>query len=136
MIKGEELIMSEVLQSILYAVITAAVPVITTFLCKWLFSLYENNKVKIKNETVREVLDKVVDMLVAVVETTTSTYVKQLKNDGMFDEVAQQEAFKRSFEAAKKLLTEESINIIAETYGNVDEYLTNKIEQLVEELKK
>jgi hypothetical protein len=136
MIKGEELIMSEVLQSILYAVITAAVPVITTFLCKWLFSLYENNKVKIKNETVREVLDKVVDMLVAVVETTTSTYVKQLKKDGTFDEAAQQEAFKRSFEAAKKLLTEESVKIIAETYGDVDEYLTNKIEQLVEELKK
>lgn len=128
--------MSEVLQNILYAVITAVVPVITGFVCRWLLSLYENNKAKIKNEEIKFVLEKVADMLAAVVETTTSTYVKQLKKEGLFDADAQKEAFRRSFEAAKKLLTEESAKIIAETYGDVDTYLTNKIEQLVEELKK
>ena len=122
-------------ENILYAVITAAVPVITGFVCKWLMSLYESNKSKIKDETVRGVLDKTADMLVSVVETTTSVFVKQLKVEGKFDDEAKAAAFKMSFETAKKMLTEESTKIIAETYGDVDEYLTNKIEQLVEKLK-
>lgn len=123
-------------ENILYAVITAVVPVITTFVCKWLASLYENNKTKIKNEKAQAVLGQVADMIVAAVETTTSTYVKELKAENLFDADAQKEAFKKTFEAVKKQLTEESTKIIAETYGDVETYLTNKIEQFVEELKK
>lgn len=126
----------EVLQNILYAVITAAVPVITGFVCTWLASLYEKNKTKIKNENVRVTIKQVTDMIVAAVETTTSTYVKQLKTDNLFDAEAQKEAFNKTFDAVKKQLTEDSVKIIAETYGDVDMYITNKIEQLVEELKK
>ena len=126
----------EVLQNVLYAVITAAVPVITGFVCRWLTSLYESNKMKVKNEKAQVVLGQVADMIVAAVETTTSTYVKQLKADNLFDVNAQKEAFNKTFEAVQKQLTEESTKIIAETYGDVETYLTNKIEQFVEELKK
>ena len=128
--------MKEVLQNILYTVIAAVVPVITGFVCKWLASLYENNKSKIKNEKAQYVIEQVTDMIVAAVETTTSTYVKALKAENLFDADAQKEAFNKTFEAVKKQLTEESTKIIAETYGDVEAYLTNKIEQLVEELKK
>lgn len=128
--------MVEVLQNVLYAVIAAAVPVITGFVCRWLASLYENNKVKIKNEKAQAVVGQVTDMIVAAVETTTSTYVKQLKADNLFDADAQKEAFNKTFDAVKKQLTEESAKIIAETYGDVETYLINKIEQFVEELKK
>lgn len=126
----------EVLQNVLYAVITAAVPVITTYLCRWLASLYESNKTKVKNEKAQAVLGQVTDVIVAAVETTTSTYVKQLKADNLFNEDAQKEAFNKTFETVKKQLTEESTKIITEIYGDVEIYLTNKIEQLVEELKK
>ena len=126
----------EVLQNVLYAVITAAVPVITGFVCKWLVSLYESNKTKVKNEKAQAVLGQVADMIVAAVETTTSTYVKQLKADNLFDADAQKEAFNKTFEAVHKQLTEESTKIIAETYGDVETYLINKIEQFVEGLKK
>ena len=126
----------EVLQQVLYAIITAVVPILTGFLCKWLASLYENNKTKIKNEKVSATIGQVTDMIVAAVETTTSTYVKQLKADQLFTGDAHKEAFNKTLEAVKKQLTEESTKIIAETYGDVDTYLTNKIEQLVEETKK
>ena len=128
--------MLELLQNILFAVITAVVPVATTFICRWLISLYEEKKVKIKNEKARATVDLVTDMIVAAVETTTSTYVKQLKAESLFDAEAQKEAFNKTFESVKKQLTEESTKIIAETYGDVETYLTNKIEQFVEELKK
>ena len=126
----------EVLQNVLYAVITAAVPVITGFVCRWLASLYEGNKIKVKNEKAQAVLGQVTDMIVAAVETTTNTYVKQLKADNLFNADAQKEAFNKTFEAVQKQLTEESAKIIVETYGDVETYLTNKIEQFVEELKK
>lgn len=128
--------MLEFLQNLLIAVITAAVPVVTTYLCRWLESLYESNKTIVKNEKAQAVLGQVVDMIRAAVETTTSTYVKQLKADNIFDENAHKEAFNRTFEAVKKQLTDESERIIAEIYGDVETYITNKIEQFVEELKK
>lgn len=131
----EELNM-EVLQNVLYTIIAAAVPVLTTFLCTWLKSLYDSNKVKIKNEMVSATLGNVTDIILAAVETTTSTYVKQLKADNLFDANAQKEAFNRTFDTVKKQLTEDAIKVITETYGDLETYLTNKIEQFVEESKK
>ena len=126
----------EFVQELLFAIIAAAVPVATTFLCKWLVSLSEANKVKIKNEKAQATIGLVTDMIVAAVETTTSTYVKQLKAENLFDANAQKEAFNRTFETVQQQLTEDSKKIIAETYGDVETYITNKIEQFVEELKK
>lgn len=126
----------EFVQELLLAISTAAIPVVTTFVCKWLISLSNANKVKIKNEKAQATIGLVTDMIVAAVETTTSTYVKQLKADNLFDANAHKEAFNKTYEIVKKQLTEESMKIITETYGDVETYLTNKIEQLVEELKK
>ena len=125
----------EFVKEILFAIIAAAVPVATTFLCKWLVSLSEANKVKVKNEKAQATIGLVTDMIVAAVETTTSTYVKQLKAENLFNADAQKEAFNKTFEAVQKQLTEDSRKIIAETYSDVDTYITNKIEQFVEELK-
>ena len=126
----------EFLQNLLYAIITAAVPVLTAFLCTWLKSLYDNNKIKINNEKISAMLANVTDIIVAAVETTTNTYVKQLKANDLFDAEAQKEAFNRTFETVKKQLTADAIKIIKEIYGDAEVYLTNKIEQFVEELKK
>lgn len=126
----------EFVKELLLAIIAAAVPVATTFLCKWLLSLSEANKIKVKNEKVQTTIGLITDMIVTAVETTTSTYVKQLKAENLFDADAQKEAFNRTFETVKKQLTDDSKKIIAETYGDVETYITNKIEQFVEELKK
>ena len=126
----------EFLQNLLYAIITAAVPVLTVYACKFLQSLYDNNKNKIKNENVRETLNRVTDVIVAAVETTTNTYVKQLKAENLFDANAQKQAFNITYKSVKNQLTTESSAIIEEIYGDVEAYLTSKIEQFVEELKK
>ena len=126
----------EFLQQLLYAIIMAAVPVLTTFACKYLQALYEEHKSKIKNERMRIILGQVTDMVAAAVETTTNTYVKQLKADNLFDADAQKEAFNRTYNTVKKQLTSESVEIIQEAYGDIEVYIENKIEQLVEELKK
>ena len=126
----------EILQNVLYAIITAAVPVLTGFMCRYLQSLYEKNKDKVKNEKVQLILGQVTDMITSAVQTTTSTYVKELKANNLFDANAQKEAFKRTYEAVIKQLTNDAKKIIAETYGDVETYLTNQIERKVEEQKK
>ena len=125
----------EFLQELLLAIITAAVPVITGFICKWLQSLYESNKNKIKNDNTQFILGQVTDMIATAVVTTTSTYVKNLKANELFDEEAQKKAFNKTFEAVKHQLTDEARKIIEASYGDVETYLTNKIEQFVEQLK-
>lgn len=125
----------EFVQNILYAIITAAVPVLTVYACKFLQALYEEHKGKIKNETIRTVLGNVTDMIASAVTTTTSTYVKNLKAEGLFDADAQKEAFNKTYEAVKQQLTAESKEIIEQVYGDIETYLTNKIEELVETLK-
>ena len=126
----------EILQNVLYAIITAAVPVITTFVCRYLQSLYEKNKDKIKNEKGQIVLSQVADMITSAVETTTSTYVKELKANDLFNAEAQKEAFNRTYEAVTKQLTDDTKKIIIETYGDIETYIINQIEQKVEQLKK
>jgi hypothetical protein len=126
----------EFLENLLIAIITASVPILTTYLCSFLKSLYDNNKANIKNERARFVLGQVTDMIAAAVETTTSTYVQQLKSDDLFDKDAQKAAFKKTYDAVAKQLTKESMDIITENFGDMETYLTNQIERFVEELKK
>lgn len=123
-------------EKVLIAVITAVVPVLAGFLSTWLKSLYDKNKTKIKNEKAQVTLGLVNDMIRAAVETTTSTYVKELKKAGTFDIEAQKEAFNKTWTAVQAQLTTDARTIIQEVYGNVDTFLTNKIEQTVEESKR
>lgn len=125
----------ELLQDLLYAVIVAAVPVLTTFVCKWIKSTYDANKVKVKNENVQVVLGNVTDMIISAVTTTTNTYVRALKQDKLFDKEAQKEAFNRTKTAVMAQITSDSAAIIEQVYGDLDVYINNMIERFVEELK-
>lgn len=126
----------EFLQNLLFAVISAAVPVVTMFICQWLQSIYNRNQNKIKDEKLASVLAKVTDIVTEAVETTTSTYVKGLKAENLFDEKAHKKAFKMTYDAVKKQITDDTAAIISEEFGDIEVYLTNKIESLVEHLKK
>lgn len=123
-------------EKILIAVITAVIPILAGFLSTWLKSLYDNNKIKIKNEKAQVTLGLINDMIVAAVKTTTNTYVKELKQAGTFDAEAQKEAFNKTWTAVQAQLTTDARTVIQDVYGNIDAFLTNKIEHTVEELKK
>lgn len=125
----------EFLQKLAYAVITAAVPVLTVYLCNWLRSLNIANKEKVGNEKVQLVLNNVTDMVISAVITTTNTYVKELKAENLFDKDAQLIAFNKTKEAVMAQITEDSAAIIESVYADIDVYITNLIERYVEELK-
>ena len=126
----------EFLKDILYILITAAVPVLTTYLCKFLYSKWTEGKVKIENEKISNTLDNVVTMVLDVVTAVNQTFVDELKKKGEFTEEAAKEAFNRSKETALKMLSEDAIEIITTIYGDLDVYLDTLIEATVKQLKK
>ena len=125
----------ELVRDLLYILLTAAVPVITTYLCKFLYEKWTTHKSVVESEHIREVISQVVTIVCDVVAATTQTYVDELKKNGEFTKEAAAEAFKRSKETALQLLTEEAKEIIAKVYGNLDIYLDTLIEATVKSQK-
>lgn len=125
----------ELVKDLLYILITAAVPVLTTYLCKFLYTKWTESKVNIKNEQIQDTLDKVTNMVLDVVQATNQTFVDSLKKNGEFTKEAAIEAFNKSKETAVKMLSDDAVTIITEMYGDVDVYLDTLIESLVKQLK-
>lgn len=125
----------ELVRDLLYIIITAAVPVLTTYLCKFLYAKWTESKVNIKNEQIQDTLDKVTNMVLDVVQSTNQTFVDSLKKNGEFTKEAAKEAFNKSKETALKMLSNDAVDIITEVYGNIDVYLDTLIESLVKQLK-
>lgn len=126
----------EFIKDILYILITAAVPVLTTYVCKFLYAKWTEGKVKIENDKISNTLDNVVSMVLDVVEATNQTFVDELKKKGEFTEEAAAEAFQISKDKALTMLSVEAAYIITEVYGDINVYLDTLIEATVKQLKK
>ena len=85
-------------------------------------------KQKTKYETARKYLDMLNDTISSAVLATTQTYVDSLKKQGKFDAEAQKIAFKQTYDAVMKVLTTDAIKYITESVGDLETYVTNKIE--------
>lgn len=125
----------EFIQDLLFAVISAAVPVLTIYACKFLSTKRNEIKIKIDNENIAKILDTVVDTVARCVVNTNQTFVDSLKASGSFTEEAAKEAFNKSKDTALKMLSEEAVNVIKLIYGDLDVYLDTLIESLVNEYK-
>ena len=124
------------IMDLLYILITAAVPVLTTYVCKFLYAKWTESKVKIENDKISTTLDGVVVMVLDVVEATNQVFVDELKKNGEFTEEAAAEAFRVSKDKALKMLSVEAAEIISTVYGDVNVYLDTLIEATVKQLKK
>ena len=88
-------------------------------------------KQKTNDDTAKKYLDMLNDTIAATVLATTQTYVEALKKQGKFDEAAQKEAFKQTYDAVMKVLTAEAIKYITVSVGDLETYVTNQIEAQV-----
>jgi len=71
------------------------------------------------------------DTITAAVIAVNQTYVDSLKQQGAFDKAAQEEAFKRVYETVVTNLTEEASFYLQEIIGDLNSYITTKIEEAV-----
>lgn len=97
---------------------------------------YINKKIEEgKKKSDSDITDKYLSMLQDTIEdavlATTQTYVEALKNQNMFDAEAQKKAFKLTYDAVMKVLTDDAKKYITSAVGDLETYITNKIESTV-----
>lgn len=117
-----------ILEQIFEIAIFPVVTVASIYLC-YLISVKINEiKQKTNNDTTKKYLDMLDNTITNAVLTTTQTYVEALKKEGIFNEEAQKQAFQKTYDAVMKMLTEEAKKYITASVGDLETYITNKIE--------
>lgn len=84
--------------------------------------LEKNDDLYVKYMTMLE------NTITSCVLATTQTYVDSLKKEGKFDLEAQQVAFKRTYENVLAILTEDAKEYLTVAFGDLEAYITAKIE--------
>ena len=118
--------------SIIEVVLTS---VVVPLLAWGVGSLVNWLKTKTENATIEKYLTFAGEAVTLAVKETTQTYVDALKKEGKFDKDAQVEAFNRTFDKAVSLLSVEAVEVVEMVYGDVNAWLTSKIESAVAENK-
>lgn len=115
--------------------LTALFTVLAKFLISFINSKIQEAKAKTDSQILQKYLDMINSTITDCVIATNQTYVEALKNKDMFDAVAQREAFNKTLEAVKTLLTEEAIAYLQTLTDDTDLYLTTLIEAEVNKNK-
>lgn len=127
--------LNDTLNIIFSSVILPLLISLTIFIVQWLNA----KKVEIMNKVENDIADKYIALLFETVSdcvsATTQTYVESLKKQGKFDGEAQKIAFQMTFDAVMNTLTEEAKMYLTEIYGDLNAYLTTKIEAEVKAQK-
>ena len=105
--------------------------VLTAFFVKWVNVKTAEIADTRKNETEKKYINMLNDTISNCVIATTQTYVDTLKKQGAFDAEAQKVAFTMTYEAVVKLLTDEATEYLNEAVGDLNLYITQKIESEV-----
>ena len=122
---------TELLTQIFEVCILPLLGILTTFFVKWVNARIREISDSRKNETEKKYLDMLNNTISDCVIATTQTYVDALKKQGAFDAEAQKVAFNMTYEAVVKLLTNEAQIYLNEAVGDLNLYITQKIESEV-----
>ena len=122
---------TELLTQIFEVCILPLLGILTTFFVKWVNARIGEISDNHKNETEKKYLDMLNNTISDCVIATTQTYVDALKKQGAFDAEAQKVAFNMTYEAVVKLLTNEAQIYLNEAVGDLNLYITQKIESEV-----
>lgn len=119
---------TEILNQIFKACIIPLLGILTGYLAQFIKTKMEEVATNIKNEKMRKYANMLAQTISDCVIATNQTYTNILKDQDAFDAEAQKEAFKRTYEAVKALLTDEAKKYLEMMYGDLDTYIVEKIE--------
>ena len=118
----------EMLAEIFEVCIIPLLTVLTAYFIKFVNAKSAEIGTKVKNETQKKYLEMLNNTITDCVIATTQTYVDSLKKQGTFDAEAQKVAFTMTYESVVKLLTDEATEYLNEAVGDLQLYITQKIE--------
>lgn len=117
-------------------IILAGVSVIVTGLCSWAtaaFIAFLNEK--IKDKKLATFLTKITIIITDAVQAIYQDFVQTLKDEGRFDEEAQRRAKARAMAIITGQLTEDMRRFIEENFGEIEQWISEKIESTIYALK-
>jgi hypothetical protein len=126
---------NEIISTLLYALITGAVGVLTTFATLWIKQKMGIAQQNAKTEEGKKYLGMLEETIVNCVLTTNQTYVSNLKKDDMFDAEAQKNAFKMTYDSVMNVLSADAMKFLNETYNDVPKLIESMIEAQVNKNK-
>lgn len=127
--------MKEMLLDLLLAVIAAAVPVLTAYAVGYIKQAGKHAQANTDNIKAQGYIKEITDAIADAVAATSQTYVDALKQAGKFTPEAQAEAAKKALNACLASISPAAMEFIEGIYGDVKDYLTNKIEAEVRKQK-
>ena len=127
--------MDDFFWKLLAAVLTAAVPVLTGFLCDLIRKMAAEAAVNAKNERIAAIIEEIDEAVRGAVQYVNQTFVDELKKANAFDAEEAQAAFEAAFQATVETISHDAEQYIEETFGDLRRYLEVKIEKTVKDEK-
>lgn len=110
--------------------------VLTGFLVVWIKGKTKEVQAKTDNEFLQSCLAVLETTVVNAVLATNQTYVEALKKENAFTLEAQEQAFKKTYDAVFASLTEDTKKGLATITTDLTAYITEMIEAKINEQKK
>ena len=121
----------EILTIVMEVVLIPVLTALTGIVVKWLNSKANEIKAKTDNIYLQRCVDMLNDTIATAVVSVNQTYVDALKESGDFSEEAQKEAFNKVYNAVMTSLTESAKTHLNEVIGDLEAYVSDKIEEAV-----
>ena len=119
------------LEQLFTVVLFPLMGVATTALIVFITVKTKELKKKYDNELFHKYADMLEQTIISCVIATNQTYVEALKKEGKFDAEAQKIAFDKTFSAVITILSDDAYDYLSEAIGDLEEYITNRIEAQV-----
>lgn len=121
----------EILQQIFELCVIPLLGILTTYLVKLIRKKNEELDAKVSKEVSKKYIDMLADTITDCVVSTNQTYVDALKEANAFDKEAQKKAFELTYNKIMNVLTEDAKEYLTTIYGDLEIYITTKIESEV-----
>ena len=125
----------ELIKEIFEICIFPLLSILTAYFIKWLNSHMEANREKTEDVRYKKYMTLLEKTIEDCVIATNQTYVESLKQSGNFTAEAQKEAFKACAGAVMEILTDDAKEYLFTIVGDLDIYVTKKIEASVNKNK-
>ena len=121
----------EILQQIFELCVVPLLGILTTYLVKLIRKKNKELDEKVSNKISKKYIDMLADTITDCVVSTNQTYVDALKAANAFDKEAQEKAFELTYNKIMNVLTEDAKEYLTTIYGDLEIYITTKIESEV-----
>lgn len=122
---------AEILQQIFELCIVPLLGILTGCVIKIIKNKADELSAKAKNDLTEKYINMLSETITDCVIATNQTYVDSLKGQDAFNCDVQKEAFNRTYQAVMAILSEEAKEYLTTVYGDLDAYITTKIESEV-----